>query len=114
MGTEKLDNVGEPGNGAGSSIVFVSEEGMGGTGGGGVPFCIMDGRGKPPRREREVTVRSSSFSPNPNSSLEEDESQRALLPLGAYGFPSSKSSSQFSASGIDGRFRRDRCDRGDD
>ena len=80
-------------------------EGMGGTGGGGVPSGL-DAAAKAERRDREVTVRSSSLSARAKSSSseEEEESQRVLFPEGEATLGEcSNSSSQFSSSGTAGR-----------
>ena len=81
-------------------VLPMNADGMAGTGGsGGLEFGeVVDNN--IPRREREVTVRSSSLSANPSSSSSsDDESHLALFPDGDSCLSSSKSSSQFSGSG---------------
>jgi hypothetical protein len=93
---EKTDKVGEPGN---VSPTDSSVSGREGTGGGGV--CLARG----PLRGRAVTVLSSSM---PSSSS--DESQ-VLSFRGDTNLFVSRSSSQFSGSGISGSLGDLWCDR---
>jgi hypothetical protein len=85
---EKTDNVGEPGK---VSLTDSSGTGSEGMGGGGE--CLPRG----PLRERAVTVLSSSSTPSSSS----DESQAWSFRGDTNLFPS-RSSSQFSGSGMSG------------
>lgn len=94
---EKTDKVGEPGN---VSPTDSSGSGREGTGGGGE--CLPTG----PLRGRAVTVLSSSSMPSSSS----DESQACSF-RGDTNLFVSRSSSQFSGSGISGSLGDLRCDR---